>query len=67
MTEQYKVIITPDGIKFEASGFKGDKCTATQEELEKFIKSAGIMTSGKDVKRKLELSYTTAPGNQVKY
>jgi hypothetical protein len=62
------ITIKPDGsMTVDAAGFVGGKCTVEQDALEAFIQTAGITTTAKDQKKKLEQMYSTAPGNQVKY
>jgi hypothetical protein len=65
MTEELIIEITPTGIKVEASGFTGDKCIKTQEELENFLTSKGINIGKRDQKRKLEQMYSTSPGTTI--
>ena len=65
--QSLKITITPTGIKVDAEGFTGGKCIVEQDALEAFIQQAGIQTSNKAQKKKLEQMYQTAPGNQVKY
>jgi hypothetical protein len=68
MAQTLKIIITPDGIKVDAAGFTGGKCTVDQDALEAYInQTAGIAISQKTQKKKLEQMYSKAPGQQAKY
>ncbi len=54
MTEEYRIEITPDGIKLDAKGFKNKACLKELAEIERMLKDLGIETNLTDQKLKRE-------------
>lgn len=58
MVEEYRIEITPDGIKLDAKGFQNKACLKELAEIERMLKDLGIETelASQDLKREAMLA-----------